>query len=300
MKKFLIIIPVFLSVNFILFELTVRIFNLTNDVPQRNLIDGQYQLYKNNQEGVYKNARWKVNDFGFLGLSDINNGENQILLIGDSFLENMMNNIECNVGSQMKLIDGNLKVFEIARSGMTLIEYFEFYKKFKQKIKPAKTIFLVNSNDIYESISNFNRFPDRIQIDLNENKINRVDLKYPTLKKVLYNLKGLYYLYSSRFLNFNFPKLIQTKKIITNKAPNKELIEKLFAYLRDNYAPENISFICYNMKDIEVNLFRMLSNNIYQIEGFDEKEIRKDDRHWNCLGNQKVAELILDQFIISK
>tara|TARA_B100001059_G_C17690923_1_gene504889 strand:+ start:104 stop:1006 length:903 start_codon:yes stop_codon:yes gene_type:complete len=300
MKKFLIIIPVFLSVNFILFELTVRIFNLTNDVPQRNLIDGQYQLYKNNQEGVYKNARWKVNAFGFLGLSDINNGENQVLLIGDSFLENMMNNIECNIGSQMKLIDGNLKVFEIARSGMTLIEYFEFYKKFKQKIKPAKTIFLVNSNDIYESISNFNRFPDRIQIDLNENKINRVDLKYPTLKKVLYNLKGLYYLYSSRFLNFNFPKLIQTKKIITKKAPNKELIEKLFIYLRDNYSPENISFICYNMKDIEVNLFRMLSNNIYQIEGFDEKEIRKDDRHWNCLGNQKVAELILDQFIISK
>ena len=300
MKKFLIIIPFFLSVNFILFELTVRIFNLTNDVPQRNLIDGQYQLYKNNQEGVYKNARWKVNDFGFLGLSDINNGENQVLLIGDSFLENMMNNIECNVGTQMKLIDGNLKIFEIARSGMTLIEYFEFYKKFKQKIKPTKTIFLVNSNDIYESVSNINRFPDRIQVDLIENKINNVDLKYPTLKKILYNTKGLYYLYSNQFFSLNFTKLNSSKKIINNKDPNKELIRKLFVYIRDNYSTENISFLCYNMKDSEVNSFRMLSKNIYHIREFDEKEIREDDRHWNCFGSQKVAELIYNQFIISK
>ena len=298
MKKFLKNILVFIIVTLLLFESTVRLFNLTNDVPQRNLLDNRYQVYKKNQKGIYKNTKWEVNDFGFLGLSDVNNGENQVLLIGDSFLENMMNNINCNVGSQIKLFDRNLKIFEMARSGMTLIEYFEFYKKFKQTINPRKTIFLVNSNDIYESISDINRFSDRIQVDLIDNKINNVDLKYPTLKKILYNIKGLYYLYSNQFFSFNFPKLVSSKKIINNKGPNKELIRKLFVYIKDNYSTENISFFCYNMKDSEVNSFKLLSKNIYHIKEFDEKEIRKDDRHWNCLGNQKVAELIYNQFII--
>ncbi len=298
MKKFLKKISIFLVVNLILFELTVRLFDLTNDVPQRNLLEKRYQVYKKNQKGIYKNAKWEVNDFGFLGLTDVNNGENQVLLIGDSFLENMMNNIDCNVGSQIKLFDKNLKIFEMARSGMTLIEYFEFYKKFNKTINPTKTIFLVNSNDIYESISNINRFPDRIQVDLIENKINNVDLKYPTLKKILYNIKGLYYLYSNKFFSLNFTKLNSSKKIINNKDPNKELIRKLFVYIRDNYSTENISFLCYNMKDSEVNSFRMLSKNIYHIREFDKKEIRKDDRHWNCFGSQKVAELIYNQFII--
>jgi len=300
MKKFLKKILVFIITTLLLFELTVRLFNLTNDVPQRNLLDNRYQVYKKNQKGIYNNAKWEVNDFGFLGLSDIDYEGNQFLLIGDSFLENIMNNISCNVGSQIKLIDKNLKVFEIARSGMTLIEYFEFYKKFKQTINPTKTVFLVNSNDIYESISNINRYPDRIQVNLIDNKINNVDLKYPTLKKILYNTKGLYYLYSNQFFSFNFPKLISSKKIVNNKGPNKELIRKLFIYIQDNYSTENISFLCYNMKDSEVNYFRMLSKNIYHIKEFDEKEIRKDDRHWNCLGSEKVAELIYSQFIIPK
>ena len=300
MKKFLKKILVFIIVTLSLFESTVRLFNLTNDVPQRNLLDNRYQVYKKNQKGIYKNTKWEVNDFGFLGLSDVNNGENQVLLIGDSFLENMMNNINCNVGSQIKLFDRNLKIFEMARSGMTLIEYFEFFKKFKQTINPRKTIFLVNSNDIYESISDINRFSDRIQVDLIDNKINNVDLKYPTLKKILYNTKGLYYLYSNQFFSLNFPKLISSKKIINNKGPNKELIRKLFVYIQDNYSTENISFLCYNMKDSEVNSFKLLSKNIYHIKEFDEKEIRKDDRHWNCLGSQKVAELIYSQFIIPK
>ena len=299
MKKFLNKILIFLVVNIILFELTVRLFNLTNDIPQRNLIDDRFQIYKKNQKGVFKNAKWEVNDFGFLGLSDIDYEGNQVLLIGDSYLENMMNNINCNVGNHMKLIDKKLKVFEIARSGMTLIEYFEFYKKFKQTINPTNTVFIVNSNDIYESISNINRYPDRIQVNLNENKISKVDLKYPNLKKILYNIKGLYYLYYNQFLNFNFPNLKSSKKII-NTATNKELIRKLINYIRDNYSTEEISFLCYNMKNYEINSLKMLSENIYHIEEFSKNELIEDDRHWNFLGNQKVAEIIYNKFIISK
>ena len=71
MKKFIKHILFFLILSFLFFELIVRIFDLTNDVPKRNLIQEKYQVYKKNQLGIYKDAEWKVNEFGFLGLCEI-------------------------------------------------------------------------------------------------------------------------------------------------------------------------------------------------------------------------------------
>ena len=46
MKKFIKHILFFLVLSFLFFELIVRIFDLTNDVPKRNLIQEKYQVYK--------------------------------------------------------------------------------------------------------------------------------------------------------------------------------------------------------------------------------------------------------------
>ena len=81
MKKFIRHILFILILSFLFFEFALRAFNLTNDVPKRNLLQNRYQVYRKSQEGIYKNAKWVVNDYGFLGLSDIDKGENQILLI---------------------------------------------------------------------------------------------------------------------------------------------------------------------------------------------------------------------------
>ena len=71
MKKFIRHILFILILSFLFFEFALRAFNLTNDVPKRNLLQNRYQVYRKSQEGIYKNAKWVVNDYGFLGLSDI-------------------------------------------------------------------------------------------------------------------------------------------------------------------------------------------------------------------------------------
>ena len=70
----------------------------------------------------------------------------------------------------------------------------------------------MNSNDIYESISNLNRYSDRMQVDLNEKKLDSVILKSPILKNIIYNIKGIYYLYSNKFFSVNGQNL-NLKKI---------------------------------------------------------------------------------------
>ena len=301
MKKFIKHILFFLILSFLFFELIVRIFDLTNDVPKRNLIQEKYQVYKKNQLGIYKDAEWKVNEFGFLGLCEIGgNTDDQILLVGDSFLENMMNDIDCHLGSYLKEKNKNFKVFEIARSGMTLIEYFEFIKYFKKKINPKKIILLVNSNDIYESISNLNRYSDRMQVDLNEKKLDSVILKSPILKNILYNIKGIYYLYSNHFLSIKWPKLNFEKKYSDNSNAKIYFVEKLFLFIRNNYETDELGFLCFNMKDSEVKYFQNLSDNTYHIRGFSKDEIREDDKHWTCKGNKKVAERIYSHLILSE
>ena len=59
------------------------------------------QVFKKNQEGISHGEKWKVNSSGFLGHDDIN-GENQLLIIGDSVIENIMNPFQCRQSSIFK------------------------------------------------------------------------------------------------------------------------------------------------------------------------------------------------------
>ena len=292
MKKFLKHIFIALSASLIFFEVLLRVFHLTNDVPRRK-IENNLQSYKINQEGYYKGAKWKVNNFGFLGFDDTFGGNDQVLLVGDSYVENMMNDIECHIGFYLK--ENNLKVFELARSGMTFIEYLEFIKFYTPKIKQAKTIVLVNENDIKESISNINEYSDRLQINVESGEIKKVKIKSPFLKSVLYNIKSLYYLYSKGFLNFSFPQMLSQK----DKVPTKkdEFSKKFFKLIKSKYDLSDMYFICFNMGKDNLELFKNYNLNFIGVNDFKRGELRDDDNHFTCSGNKKIADLILKFFI---
>jgi len=82
-------------VTFVLTEILIRTLNLTNDIPNRKIDINGLQNYILDQKGIYKDNNWVVNNDGFLGLND-KKFKNQILIIGDSMIENIMNPIECN------------------------------------------------------------------------------------------------------------------------------------------------------------------------------------------------------------
>lgn len=293
MKKFLKHIFITLSASLIFFEIMLRVFQLTNDVPRRK-IENNLQTYKPNQEGYYKGAKWMVNDFGFLGFDDTSGGNDQVLLVGDSYIENMMNNLQCHIGFYLK--ENNLKVFELARSGMTFIEYLEFIKLYTPKIKQAKTIVLVNNNDIYESISNFRRYSDRLQINLNKRKIENVKLNAPLLKSILYNIKSLYYLYYKGFLNFNIKKNV-SHRIVEDDSLKNKLISDFFKIIESDYSLSEINFILFNVdKIISQNFIKTDARSIHFLS-MEERDLREDDNHFTCLGNKKIANLIVNEII---
>ena len=52
---------------FIIFEILIRCFNLTNDVPSEELIEDGLQSFIPFQKGIYNDNKWMVNEYGFLG-----------------------------------------------------------------------------------------------------------------------------------------------------------------------------------------------------------------------------------------
>ena len=98
MKRFIIKIIKYSIVVLILLEIVVRLFTLTNDVPQRDIDENGLQVFRKNQEGQSHGHKWKINSSGFLGHNKIK-GANQVLIVDDSFVENIMNPFECRQSS---------------------------------------------------------------------------------------------------------------------------------------------------------------------------------------------------------
>ena len=289
MKKFLINIFKYSFLSLVILEIIIRLMGLTNDVPQRDVDKNGLQVFKKNQEGISHGEKWKVNSSGFLGHDDIN-GENQLLIIGDSVIENIMNPFRCRQSSIFK--NKGYDVFEIGRSGVTFIEALEFYSKYKSIVKPKKTIFFIDKSDFLESIREITVFNDRTQISLENSLIYFGKIKARYLKMILYNYKTLYFVY------LGYLKSIQLKKNkhnTNNHLDNSEnLIIKLIEYSVKNYDLKNCLFVFRGVNDFRNEFLKL---NIKFIElNLKGKEftVSEKDLHWNCKGHKKASELILE------
>ena len=289
MKKFILQIVKYSLIVIILLEIVVRMFSLVNDTPERDIDQNGLQVFKKNQEGKSHGEKWRVNDSGFLGHNDIN-GENQVLIIGDSFVENIMNPFDCRQSSFFKK-DG-FDVFEIGRSGVTFIEGLEFYNKYKSNVNPRKTIFIIDNSDLEESVWEIQEFKDRVQISLTHLTISESIIKYKYLKKILYNYKTLYFLYLK---HLNHQKLNpRPKQVKYRSQKSRDLILKLIDYSDENYDLENVLFVFRGSNDFKVN-FNQKKINFIELNLMGENfKFSKSDSHWNCYGHKIASEKILN------
>ena len=294
MRRFIFLIIWYGISLLVLVEITIRALSLTNDVPMRKINEFGLQVFKENQSGHYGGFNWKVNSDGFLGHND-KSGDNQILLIGDSFVENIMNPFSCRQSSLFK--DKGYQVFEAGRSGMTFIEILEFYKHLKPSVSPFKSIFIIDNTDFYESIVEIKKFNDRCQILILDKNINKGEIKHKDLKKILYNYKTLYYLYDK----FRRSRKTEQKQQKTDEEikVNRNLVVELIRFAKENYELNNSLFVFrstnhFSQSFIDMNL-EFIELNIDNQEGL----IFENDNHWNCDGHKNAFLQILNHLNIN-
>lgn len=233
MKHFLIKSAFFIFFLCIISEFIIRIFLLVPDIPERFIDKYGIQRYKPKQSGHYTKAKekWTVNEYGWLGTFDTDK-DTIISIIGDSYIENIMNPLECNQGSILKSFIPNYSFFEAGRSGVTFIEAMEISKILDIEVVPKYQLLYLSEGDFYESISEITRYNDRLQISIENQQLLTNQLKSPGMKKVLYNIKLLYYLY------LKYPIFVnkQNKGETTTASQEKNkfdinIFNKLFVFL---------------------------------------------------------------------
>jgi len=289
MKEFFKQILFYVITLIILLEGSIRLFSLTNDVPMRKMNSRGLQIFRENQSGFSHGFSWSVNKDGFLGHND-KNGDNQLLIIGDSFIENIMNPFSCRQSSLFS--ESGYSVFEVGRSGITFIEALEFLKYFDPIVNPKNIVIFLDNSDFKESIVGIKKLNDRGQISLIEKKFFPGKIKGKNIKKILYNFKTLYYSYTKYLRSRNNKS--QPKRNNDDFSFKRD-VEELILYGSEKYQLKNTLFVFReenNFKDV----FRELNLNYIDLNIFDEQYLIPNDSHWNCKGHQIAFDQILKYF----
>lgn len=302
MKKFLIRLFVFTFVIGVAGELIIRMYKLVPDIPRLYVDKTGIQRYVPGQTGYYTKAKtkWVVNKYGWLGTSDTSQ-DTVLSVIGDSYIENIMNPITCNQGNKLKSQFKNYSFFEAGRSGVTFIEAMQISKLLDSTIQPRMHLIYVSTNDFPESSSLNQRYTDRVQIDLSNKTILHGNLKSPGVKKILYNIKLLYYLY------LRFPLFVDAKNKEDHKGTTEKfvkikpefddtLVHKLFAYCVENYNMDKVILVFH--PGTEPAIIKLA--NQYQVKNIilnsenDDRDwaLNANDGHWSCYGHTQVAKQI--------
>jgi hypothetical protein len=299
MKKFITHLFLFTIVLSIVGEVSIRIFKLTSDIPQRFIEQSSgLQLYKPGQSGYYKKAaeKWEVNQYGWLGIA---NTEKRPLfsIIGDSYIENIMNPISCNQGFILQSHFDSCSFFEAGRSGVTFIEALEISKYLDSLIRPTYHLIYLGDGDFNESITQIHRFSDRVQVDLDKKLILKAKMKAPVAKKILYSSKLLYYMY------LRFPSFINKqnkgetlKKNGGNITPSNYLkISELFQFCASKYNLDKIILIFHPKTDNKIiNIAKSFKFKTFTLQEHTKSwALGEHDGHWSCYGHHEAVKQII-------
>ncbi len=281
-------------------ELIVRLFSLSSDVPQRVITKDGIQKYLPNQKGSFGKGThdWQINERGWAGELP-KNYNNLITIIGDSFIENFMNPDACHQSMYLKSALPEFNFLEAGRSGVSFIESLEISKHL-DSLNPKIQLIYLGDYDIEESIANISKKPDITQLDLSNSTIINGKLKAPLLKKILYNWKFMYYLYSKFPLDFNKKK--KPKKdsepvikpvMIPSIEKHNEAFEKLVKYAAENYKVDDKILILkpVSTKKLE-GLLRKYGFNVILLDNQQDEWTFVYDRHWTCFGHEEASKQI--------
>src|SRR5690606_718481 len=118
------------------------------------------------------------------------------------------------------------------------------------EVAPKYQLLYLSEGDFYESISEISRYNDRLQISIENQQLLTNQLKSPGMKKVLYNIKLLYYLY------LKYPIFVnkQNKGETTTSSQEKNkfdinIFNKLFVFCSNNYNLNKLIFVFHPNTD---------------------------------------------------
>ena len=294
MKKLIIRFILFLIVGYVIGEIVVRTFRLTSDIPQRYVDANGIQLYKPGQKGYYKDVDepWNVNKYGWLGVSEINNKNKRVSVIGDSYIENLMNPAACNQGYLLQQLNNDIGFFEAGRSGVTFIEALEIAKQ-SDSLNFNRHLIYVSADDFEESFAQKQRYSDRMQYDSESNSILKGEMKSSGLKKVLYNTKFLYYLYQ------RFPLFVSKQNMGEGEKEaitfNPDDYNKLADFCKQNYNMDKVTLVFHPGTPKEIVDFfnsRQIANIPLAQKTEQSWDLSSADGHWSCFGHGEAADQI--------
>jgi hypothetical protein len=297
MKKLFKNIFIFLFICLVIGEFTIRLTHAVSDIPRRTIDDFGMQKYHPNQEGYWSDGKhkWKINSMGWPGKLP-KKYNNLVTIIGDSYIENFMNPIECHQANFLEKLIPNYNFIEAGRSGVSFIEAFEISKTF-DSLSPKLNLIYVNDNDFYESIEDIKSLSDITQINLNNNKLKFGKLKSPGLKKLLYSWKLAYYFYNRFPLVFTLKKDKKNDNLrgISNDNLNHVRVSKLCNYITKNYDINNKMLVLHPKVDSEITkILNTYGFNYIQLDSSNDKSWEFEyDKHWTCYGHKKVASQVV-------
>lgn len=298
MKKRIINILTFLIIFLVVAEITVRLKNAVNDIPQRRIDEFGIQKYYPNQKGFWRGGThaWNINELGWPGVLP-ENYDNLISVIGDSFIENFMNPNECHQSVYLKKRLKKYNFIEAGRSGVSFIESMEITKQLK-KFNPIDNLIYVKDNDFYQSLVEVAPADDITQFSINKDTIVYGKMKSPGLKKILYNWKFAYFLYNKKDMVLNLfstnEHISFDEKMSKNLEQNLAKVSELLDFVKANYIVEDITLV-FHPKSSEtiIEKCRSIGFDIIKLNSENDKSWTfENDHHWTCYGHEKAADQI--------
>ncbi len=250
---------------------------------------GFYRYYPN-QEGKYSNGNsWVINSQGNTGY-EVDFKDSLITIIGDSYIEALMNPPECHQSVILKRLLPKCNFYSIARSGANFLEELLIANDARMYTKTSKFAFIVNHSDFLSLVEAGSDY----SIDTNTNKIfypafnhKKVDTKYYISKY----FKFPYYIY--RKLLAKNTKQLEVSGDLSGKLSHESLskVESMLRYLFKKYNTNNFIFICKPDTDSDFyKLLKKLKVRSTLLKTNNLKEWQHEyDAHWNCFGHEQAA-----------
>ena len=291
MRKFLVNILIFIVFGYFIGEFSIRVLKLGINIPE--MYQDTNGLIKNlpNQTGYYLNGNtWSVNKFGEFGYEP-KSLDSLITVIGDSFIENIMNPNECHQAYLLSMRTNSYNFYPSARSGANLIEFMEMTKSLTH-LNPVKQILYVHDSDFSNSIREIKHENNTFQWSIRSNNISYPQFSENKIKKVLYNFQFMYYIYRNYIIsNENSSKI----KIDDNKLNiDYNKIQKLLDFINKTYITDNIIIVFSPNSD--KGLIEMVMKNNFQTIVLKTDDIKTweflNDSHWTCFGHEEVAKQV--------
>ncbi|MEA1787390.1 hypothetical protein U1E44_14915 [Arenibacter sp. GZD96] len=297
MKKFILKGMLYFFIGLVVAEIVSRLFFVTSDIPRRQIGEDGIQKYIPSQTGYWKGGKhqWQINKKGWPGPLP-GKWDPLVTVIGDSFIENLMNPDSCHQGSLLKDQLPNMNFFETARSGVSFIGAMEISEQ-NQYLNPKFQILYVSDNDFEESISDIKAKSDITQWNVADGKLIPGKMKSPKLKLILYNWKFAYYLYNRFPIKLNFRNIFvkKSEQTTTSQTSNSfELYHELLKYVKENYRTDNLILVF--RPETSSELVELVSDhgikNLLLKKNSTKSWSFADDHHWTCYGHEQAAKQV--------